>query len=84
MSRRVNASTGAAKDLTASPRTHLLKIITCDTASDKTTAMDKQKRLLEESDPGHFSMVRAMHLADLITLLNGIFLPSSGYPTVQR
>ena len=33
--------------------------------------MDKQKRLLEESDPGHFSMIRAMHLADLITLLNG-------------
>lgn len=34
--------------------------------------MDKQKRLLEESDPGHFSMIRAMHLADLITLLNGM------------
>jgi hypothetical protein len=33
--------------------------------------MDKQKRMLEDSDPGHFSMVRAMHLADLITLLNG-------------
>ncbi|CAD0082746.1 unnamed protein product, partial [Aureobasidium vineae] len=51
MSRRVNASTDAAKEVTAT--------------------MDKQKRLLEESDPGHFSMVRAMHLADLITLLNG-------------
>ncbi|CAD0017669.1 unnamed protein product, partial [Aureobasidium pullulans] len=53
MSRRVNASTDAAKEVTASP------------------PMDKQKRLLEESDPGHFSMIRAMHLADLITLLNG-------------
>ncbi|KAI4734358.1 CDP-diacylglycerol--serine O-phosphatidyltransferase, partial [Aureobasidium sp. EXF-12298] len=53
MSRRVNASVDAAKEVTASP------------------PMDKQKRLLEESDPGHFSMIRAMHLADLITLLNG-------------
>lgn len=33
--------------------------------------VDKQKRLLEAQDPGHFSMVRALHLADLITLLNG-------------
>lgn len=41
------------------------------TDADRETAMDKQKRLLEESDPGHFSMIRAMHLADLITLLNG-------------
>lgn len=32
--------------------------------------MDKQKMLLS-SDVGHFSLVRAMHLADLITLLNG-------------
>lgn len=34
-------------------------------------ATDKQKRLLEQSETGHFSMIRAMHLADLITLLNG-------------
>ncbi|KEQ69548.1 phosphatidylserine synthase [Aureobasidium namibiae CBS 147.97] len=59
MSRRVNASVDAAKEVTASPH------------ADRETAMDKQKRLLEESDPGHFSMIRAMHLADLITLLNG-------------
>lgn len=32
--------------------------------------MDKQKMLLS-ADVGHFSLVRAMHLADLITLLNG-------------
>lgn len=34
--------------------------------------MDKQKRLLEAENPGHFSMIRALHLADLITLGNGM------------
>ncbi|KAG5925789.1 tyrosine/serine/threonine protein phosphatase pps1 [Claviceps africana] len=33
-------------------------------------AADKQKTLLA-ADVGHFSLVRAMHLADLITLMNG-------------
>jgi CDP-diacylglycerol--serine O-phosphatidyltransferase len=33
-------------------------------------ASDKQKVLLS-TDTGHFSLVRAMHLADLITELNG-------------
>ncbi|TGO51336.1 hypothetical protein BCON_0163g00170 [Botryotinia convoluta] len=33
-------------------------------------AMDKQKRLLEK-DTGHFSMIKMLHLADLITELNG-------------
>lgn len=33
-------------------------------------AIDKQKMLLS-SDVGHFSLVRALHLADLITLMNG-------------
>jgi hypothetical protein len=42
-----------------------------DTDTNSFTAMDKQKRMLEATDPGHFSMVRALHLADLITLLNG-------------
>ncbi|KAK4549034.1 hypothetical protein LTR36_007490 [Oleoguttula mirabilis] len=32
---------------------------------------DKQERLLNDPDPGHFSLVRAYHLADLITLMNG-------------
>ncbi|KYK56063.1 hypothetical protein DCS_08029 [Drechmeria coniospora] len=32
--------------------------------------VDKQKMLLS-ADVGHFSLVRAMHLADLITLMNG-------------
>lgn len=33
-------------------------------------AIDKQKMLLS-ADVGHFSLVRALHLADLITLMNG-------------
>lgn len=33
-------------------------------------AYDKQKVLLS-SDAGHFSLIRALHLADLITELNG-------------
>ncbi|OQO08064.1 hypothetical protein B0A48_06857 [Cryoendolithus antarcticus] len=32
---------------------------------------DKQVRLLNDVNPGHFSLVRAYHLADLITLMNG-------------
>jgi CDP-diacylglycerol--serine O-phosphatidyltransferase len=32
--------------------------------------MDKQKMLLS-SETGHFSLLRALHLADLITELNG-------------
>ncbi|GAB7361324.1 hypothetical protein MBLNU230_g1380t1 [Neophaeotheca triangularis] len=34
-------------------------------------SQDKQARLLNARDPGHFSLVRAYHLADLITLMNG-------------
>jgi len=37
-------------------------------------AYDKQKLLLS-SDAGHFSLIRALHLADFITELNGIRLP---------
>jgi len=32
---------------------------------------DKQVRLLNSPDPGHFSLLRAYHLADFITLMNG-------------
>lgn len=32
--------------------------------------MDKQQLLLS-ADAGHFSLIRALHLADLITELNG-------------
>ncbi|KAM4057964.1 CDP-alcohol phosphatidyltransferase domain-containing protein [Hirsutella rhossiliensis] len=41
-----------------------------DTPVAQQPAMDKQKTLLS-ADVGHFSLVRAMHLADLITLMNG-------------
>lgn len=37
-------------------------------------AYDKQKDLLS-NETGHFSLVRAMHLADLITELNGKSTP---------
>jgi len=43
--------------------------------SDKSaapTSQDKQARLLSQ-DVGHFSFIRAMHLADLITELNGTY-----------
>ncbi|KAL8780240.1 MAG: hypothetical protein Q9194_001003 [Teloschistes cf. exilis] len=36
---------------------------------------EKQKKLLE-ADAGHFSMIKALHLADLITELNGTVPPS--------
>jgi CDP-diacylglycerol--serine O-phosphatidyltransferase len=46
-------------------------------------AADKQKRLLS-ADVGHFSLVRALHLADLITLLNGIDIKPSLFNRNQR
>jgi hypothetical protein len=36
-------------------------------------ATDKQVRLLS-TDAGHFSLIRALHLADFITELNGTIL----------
>ncbi|KAF2717373.1 CDP-diacylglycerol-serine O-phosphatidyltransferase [Polychaeton citri CBS 116435] len=42
---------------------------TADKKSDE--VVDKQTHLLTTQDPGHFSLVRAYHLADLITLMNG-------------
>jgi len=41
-----------------------------DAAASSQPAIDKQKMLLS-ADIGHFSLVRALHLADLITLMNG-------------
>jgi CDP-diacylglycerol--serine O-phosphatidyltransferase len=34
-------------------------------------APDKQSRLINDPNPGHFSLLRAYHLADFITLMNG-------------
>lgn len=55
MSRRNGAPIGVEKDA-ASPPTNI--------------AQDKQARLLS-SESGHFSLIRALHLADFITELNG-------------
>ena len=44
--------------------------LTCGALFALHTAHDKQKVLLS-SDAGHFSLIRALHLADLITELNG-------------
>lgn len=41
-----------------------------NTASSGDGAQEKQKMLLS-ADSGHFSMIRALHLADLVTELNG-------------
>ncbi|KAF4980086.1 hypothetical protein FZEAL_3836 [Fusarium zealandicum] len=41
-----------------------------DIASSSDGGMAKQKMLLS-ADVGHFSLIRALHLADLITLMNG-------------
>ena len=48
--------------------------------ADTPLVVDKQKLLLS-TDAGHFSLVRALHLADLITELNGehaAALPNTG------
>jgi len=56
MSKRVGTSNGADKTA-AEPKS--------------SPPQDKQSRLLNDPNPGHFSLVRAYHLADLITLMNG-------------
>ncbi|EWG43673.1 phosphatidylserine synthase [Fusarium verticillioides 7600] len=58
MSRRSNTMSGSNGNI---PK---------DVTSSNSPAIDKQKTLLS-ADVGHFSLVRAMHLADLITLMNG-------------
>ena len=50
---------------------------------DVEPGQDKQKRLLETQDVGHFSMLRALHLADYITEMNGpstFYFPPPGSP----
>ncbi|PHH77153.1 hypothetical protein CDD80_883 [Ophiocordyceps camponoti-rufipedis] len=46
-------------------------------------AMEKQKMLLSSELVGHFSLVRAMHLADLITLMNGTNLDPKHPPVLD-
>ena len=38
--------------------------------TDRVPAVEKQKKLLHEAT-GHFTLIRMLHLADLITELNG-------------
>lgn len=59
MSKRPSAASADANGLTSR-----------ETPPQNLPAIDKQKMLLS-ADVGHFSLVRAMHLADLITLMNG-------------
>ncbi|EGR49079.1 hypothetical protein MKX07_006896 [Trichoderma sp. CBMAI-0711] len=53
-----------------------------DAPSQNQPAIDKQKMLLS-ADVGHFSLVRAMHLADLITLMNGFCGVMSIFSSLQ-
>ncbi|CAL3971727.1 unnamed protein product [Diplocarpon coronariae] len=64
MSKRTSSgvSNGSAKDVVVGDHAR--------TWTDCHMGEDKQKRLLSE-DTGHFSLIKAMHMADLITELNG-------------
>ncbi|KAJ4388146.1 CDP-diacylglycerol-serine O-phosphatidyltransferase [Gnomoniopsis smithogilvyi] len=53
-----------------SKRTPKNGVPTTPTSTTALTSTDKQKTLLS-SETGHFSLIRALHLADLITELNG-------------
>ncbi|KAF4305337.1 CDP-alcohol phosphatidyltransferase [Botryosphaeria dothidea] len=57
MSRRNGAGNSADKDVSSTP-------------VSENPGIEKQKRLLA-ADAGHFSLIKAMHLADVITELNG-------------
>jgi len=46
--------------------------------------VDEKQQTLLEADTGHFSLVRAMHLADLITELNGMFNPFAHIQSFHR
>ncbi|KAK3677304.1 CDP-diacylglycerol-serine O-phosphatidyltransferase [Recurvomyces mirabilis] len=56
MSKRSNAGNGIPKDVKE---------------ATKEPPRDKQVYLLNDPNPGHFSLIRAYHLADFITLMNG-------------
>lgn len=72
MSKRASAGSngGVAKDSVSPGRPLPSHSARRPATNGDATAMDKQKMLLS-ADVGHFSLVRAMHLADLITLMNG-------------
>lgn len=78
MSKRSNVPNGANKATgggagskrTTPPRPHPKSVLHPLTLPC-TAAYDKQEHLLNSPNPGHFSLIRAYHLADFITLMNG-------------
>jgi hypothetical protein len=67
----------AASEISSEPGEYSpRRVILCQTWSGRLTrcawglGYDKQKNLLS-NETGHFSLIRALHLADLITELNG-------------
>ena len=75
MSRRTNMANGLekeAKQVASEPREQKPDAASAVDMTDNLSAVDKQKRLLEESEVGHFSMIRTLHMADVVTLGNGI------------
>jgi CDP-diacylglycerol--serine O-phosphatidyltransferase len=67
-----NGADKAAKSADDSKRIYSLSSIrTPPPALTPPTAHDKQEYLLNSPNPGHFSLLRAYHLADFITLMNG-------------
>ena len=67
MSRRAGATaTSDQNQNSSSPRKHA--------STEKSPDQGKQAMLLAQ-DAGHFSMIRALHLADLITEMNGKCIP---------
>ncbi len=81
MSKRTssNATNGSTKDSVGEPGTHEFYIVGEVRANCVfIAAVDKQKKLLAD-DTGHFSMIKMLHLADLITELNGIALSFSSF-----
>ena len=84
MSRRSGAANGIEKEIRSEPRTTVSTTPFRKPRTKRPAAPDKQKRLLEQPDPGHFSMIRALHLADLITLGNGTSSRSHSVPTTYH
>ena len=68
-----NGSRGPTSSASSQPGMWSLISVVDLATTNVREAIDKQKTLLS-ADVGHFSLVRAMHLADLITLMNGMCL----------
>lgn len=74
MSKRSNVPNGiekAGKEAVQEPSKLSYRTSHATPRTKNLVAQDKQVRLLNDVNPGHFSLIRAYHLADLITLMNG-------------